>query len=103
MEAWRRSVAARTHPAHLESGCALILLTFAHVLIGKPVPTFPGHALLDFRRGNKRATRSRADRCGQARKIAPDAAQRQIKSRCRETDAARHQYQDNDVPDGART
>src|SRR5262245_38855824 len=44
---WNQTEAYRTraHPDRIESGCALDSSTFAHVLVGKPVPTFPGHAL----------------------------------------------------------
>src|SRR5262245_56476017 len=44
---WNQTAAYRTgaHPDRIESGCAPDSLTFAHVLVGKPVPTFPGHAL----------------------------------------------------------
>jgi len=39
-----RLAAAERGCAVCVSACALTLLTLAHVLIGKPVPTFPGHA-----------------------------------------------------------
>src|SRR5262245_17417458 len=45
---WRGGVAclapARAHPDWVESGRALVF-SLAHVLFGKPVSTFPGHAL----------------------------------------------------------